>query len=96
MTIILVFFLALIAGIGYGAFLTISPRFNIGSGLLVVNSLMLFGMLYLFIPFAHEGLVFITDTHTVILLTLLALFQLLVDFCALPKRLRYLKVKQYN
>jgi drug/metabolite transporter (DMT)-like permease len=84
-------FLALIAGMGYGAFLTISPRFNIGSGLLVVNSLMLFGMLYLFIPFAHEGLVFITDTHTVILLTLLALLPTIGGFLCTTKALTLLK-----
>jgi drug/metabolite transporter (DMT)-like permease len=48
--------LAFIAGIGYGAFLTLSSFFKIGSGLIVVNSLLLFGTSYLFIPCLYTGL----------------------------------------
>ncbi|HEV8052734.1 MAG TPA: DMT family transporter, partial [Parachlamydiaceae bacterium] len=84
-------FLALIAGSGYGAFLTISPRFNLGSGLLVVNSLMLFGMLYLFIPFAIEGLVFVADVNTIILLIFLALLPTIGGFWCTTKALTLLK-----
>lgn len=84
-------FLALIGGIGYGIFLTITPRFNIGSGLLVVNSLMLFGMLYLFVPFAFEGLEFITDFNTTILLILLALLPTIGGFLCTTKALVLLK-----
>lgn len=84
-------FLALIAGVGYGTFLTISPRFNIGSGLLVVNSLMLFGMLYLFVPFAFEGLVFIDDINTAVLLVFLALLPTIGGFLCTTKALTLLK-----
>ena len=84
-------FLSLIAGIGYGTFLTISPRFNIGSGLLVVNSLMLFGMIYLFIPFAYEGLVFIDDLNTAILLIFLALLPTIGGFLCTTKALTLLR-----
>jgi len=84
-------FLALISGIGYGTFLTISPRFNIGSGLLVVNSLMLFGMLYLFIPFAYDGLVFIADLNTAILLIFLALLPTIGGFLCTTKALTLIK-----
>ena len=84
-------FLAIIAGVGYGVFLTISPRFNIGSGLLVVNSLMLFGMLYLFIPFAIEGLVFIADVNTTVLLIFLALLPTIGGLLCTTKALTLLK-----
>lgn len=84
-------FLALVAGIGYGTFLTMSPRFKIGSGLLVVNGLMLFGMLYLFIPFAFEGLVFIQDMNTAALLIFLALLPTIGGFLCTTKALTLLK-----
>ena len=84
-------FLALIAGIGYGAFLTLSPRFNIGSGLLVVNSLMLFGTLYLFIPFAQEGLVMIGDADTAILLLFLSFLPTVGGFLCTTKALTLMK-----
>lgn len=46
---------ALIAGCGYGMFLTLSSLLRIGSGLSVVNSLIIFGTVYLFFPFWHYG-----------------------------------------
>lgn len=46
---------ALIAGCGYGMFLTLSSLLRIGSGLSVVNSLIIFGTIYLFFPFWHYG-----------------------------------------
>lgn len=49
--------LAIIAGIGYGGFLTFSHVFKIGSGLMVVNSLALFGIVYLFPGFLYSGVV---------------------------------------
>ena len=51
--------LALLGGLGYGTFLTISPRLNIGSGFIVVNGLLLFGSVFLLMPFAYDGLVLI-------------------------------------
>jgi drug/metabolite transporter (DMT)-like permease len=82
---------ALIAGVGYGVFLTISPRFNIGSGLMVVNSLILFGMLYLFVPFAYEGLTLFSDINTAVLLILLALLPTIGGFLCTVKALTFLK-----
>lgn len=38
--------LAIMAGVSYGAFLTVSHIFKLGSGLMVVNSFLLFGTLY--------------------------------------------------
>jgi drug/metabolite transporter (DMT)-like permease len=84
-------FLALIAGVGYGTFLTLSPKFKIGSGLMVVNSLTLFGMIYLFVPFACEGLVGIADWNTAILLLLLALLPTIGGFVCTVKALTLLK-----
>lgn len=49
--------LAMIAGIGYGAFLAFSHALKIGSGLMVVNSLALFGVVYLFPGFAYSGFI---------------------------------------
>ena len=83
--------LALVAGVGYGTFLTLSPKYKIGSGLLVVNSLILFGMIYLFIPFAYEGLVFITDMNTAVLLFLLAILPTIGGFLCTVKALTLLK-----
>lgn len=84
-------FLAIIAGIGYGTFLTISPRLKIGSGLAVVNSFMLFGMLFLFAPFAYEGLVFVTDMKAVLLLLFLSLLPTILGFMCTTKALTLIK-----
>lgn len=84
---------ALIAGVGYGAFLTLSPKFKIGSGFLPVNSLLLCGMLYLFIPFASEGIVLISDLNTTLLLVLLALLPTIGGFLCTTKALTLLQSK---
>lgn len=49
--------LAIIAGIGYSSFLTFTHIFKIGSGLIVVNSLALFGVIYLLPGFIYTGAV---------------------------------------
>src|SRR6185437_1758833 len=49
--------LAIAAGIGYGGFLAFSHKFRIGSGLIIVNSLALFGLVYLFPAFIHSGFI---------------------------------------
>lgn len=83
--------LALIAGIGYGTFLTISPKLSIGSGLLVVNSLLLFGTIFLFFPFAIEGLTFIEDVDSAVLLVFLALLPTIGGFLCTTKSLTMLR-----
>lgn len=86
-------FLAMIAGIGYGAFLTLNPRFKIGSGLMVVNSLMLYGTIYLFIPFSYEGIVFPWDIGTIVLLLFLALLPTIGGFLCTTRALTLLESK---
>jgi len=86
-------FLAMLAGIGYGTFLTINPRFRIGSGLMVVNSLMLYGTIYLFIPFCYEGMVFPSDMKTVVLLVFLALLPTIGGFLCTTRALTLIKSK---
>ena len=82
---------AIVAGMGYGIFLTISPRLHIGSGLLVVNSLLLFGVIYLFLPFVADGLVFINDLNTAMLMVFLALLPTIGGFLCTTKALTLLK-----
>lgn len=49
--------LASISGIGYACFLVLTKRLNIGGGLIPVCALLVFGVIYLFIPFAIQGVV---------------------------------------
>jgi drug/metabolite transporter (DMT)-like permease len=86
-------FLAMIAGIGYGTFLTINPRFKIGSGLMVVNSLMLYGTVYLFIPFYYEGVVLPLEINTIVLLVFLALLPTIGGFLCTTRALTLLESK---
>lgn len=86
-------FLATIAGIGYGTFLTINPRFKIGSGLMVVNSLMLYGSIYLFIPFNYEGIVLPSDMKTLVLLVFLALLPTIGGFLCTTRALTLIESK---
>lgn len=79
--------LAIVAGIGYGSFLTFNPRFKIGSGLMVVNSLMLYGTAYLFIPFSYEGIVIPSEINTAILLIFLALLPTIGGFLCTTRAL---------
>ena len=58
-----------------------------------MNSLTLFGTLYLFVPFALEGLVFIADVNTAILLIFLALLPTIGGFLCTTKALTLLKSK---
>lgn len=64
---------AIIAGMGYGCFLTLSKRFAIGSGIVTLTVLLAFGCIYLFIPFAYQGLepLKVTNLPAIILLALL-------------------------
>jgi drug/metabolite transporter (DMT)-like permease len=86
-------FLATVAGIGYGTFLTINPRFKIGSGLMAVNSLMLYGTIYLFVPFAWEGVVLPLEMKTVWLLVFLALLPTIGGFLCTTRALTLIQSK---
>lgn len=85
--------LAAIAGIGYGTFLTINPRFKIGSGLMVVNSLMLYGTIYLFIPFSYEGVILPSEMETIVLFVFLALLPTIGGFLCTTRALTLIKSK---
>ncbi|MBP2000761.1 drug/metabolite transporter (DMT)-like permease [Paenibacillus shirakamiensis] len=50
--------LAGIAGLGYGLFLVFTKRFKLEGGLPLIWYFMLFGVIYLFIPFSREGWIF--------------------------------------
>ena len=84
-------FLALIGGVGYGVFLTIAPRLQIGSGLMVVNGLMLFGTLYLSIPFALEGFGAIPDMQSALFLLFTALLPTVGGFLLTTKALTLIR-----
>ncbi|MCC2644684.1 MAG: EamA/RhaT family transporter [Burkholderiales bacterium] len=62
--------LAIIAGIGHGGFLAFSHKFRIGSGLIVVNSLALFGIIYLFPAYMHTNFILPNITSLPFLLAL--------------------------
>ena len=81
---------AFIAGVGYGSFLTFSSRLRIGSGLVVVNSLMLFGCIYLFVPFMIYGGNVIPNMVSLWLLIALAIFPTIGGFWCTTKALSIL------
>jgi drug/metabolite transporter (DMT)-like permease len=81
---------AVIAGIGYGLFLTFSSRLKIGSGLIVVNTLMLFGCVYLFVPFIIGGAQGIPNLISLIYLIALAIFPTIGGFWCTTKALSIL------
>ncbi|MCC2624329.1 MAG: EamA/RhaT family transporter [Burkholderiales bacterium] len=84
---------ALLAGIGYGTFLTLGPIFRIGSGLVVVNSLMLFGTAYLSIPIILHVKIFVPNLHQLSLLLGLALLPTIGGFWCTVKALTLLESK---
>lgn len=83
--------LALLAGVGYGAFIILSKQFNIGSGMMVVNGLMLFGTIYLAVPFVYEGAVGIANLNSLIQLLLLSLLPTIGGFWCTTKAISLLR-----
>ncbi len=81
---------AVITGMGYGCFLTFSSRFKIGSGLIVVNSLMLFGCIYLLIPFMIYGVQGIHNLTSLGFIIALAIFPTIGEFWCTTKALSIL------
>ncbi|CDT90364.1 MULTISPECIES: DMT family transporter [Vibrio] len=84
------FIYAVLAGVGYGCFLVLNKKLNIGGGLIPVGGLLLFGLIYLFIPFSISGLVGI-DAGAWLTLTLLALLPTIGGFWCTTKSLTLLK-----
>lgn len=81
---------AIVAGIGYGLFLTFGSRLKIGSGLIVVHVLLLFGCIYLVIPFIMEGAQVIPNLKSLIYLLALAIFPTIGGFWCTTKALNVL------
>lgn len=82
---------AIIAGFGYGTFIISSKKFNFGSGIIVVNSLMLFGTIYLSVPFIYTGIQVIPNIDSFIQLLLLALLPTVGGFWCTTKAISLLK-----
>lgn len=81
--------LAAVAGVGYGLFLVFTKKFTLAGGLALIWYLMLFGVLYLFVPFYVEGLV-VPNLQSMPLLISLAIFPTLGGFYCTTKALNYL------
>lgn len=82
---------AVIAGCGYGLFLSFASRLKIGSGLIVVNSLMLFGSVYLGVIFLFNGAVPIKTSYSMIMILGLAILPTIGGFWFTTKALSLLK-----
>lgn len=48
-------FLAVVAGLGYACFLVLTKKLGLGGGLIPVGTLLIFGVVYLFVPFTLQG-----------------------------------------
>lgn len=81
---------AIISGVGYGLFLVMTKQFKIGSGLIPVFSMLLFGLLFLFIPFIQEGFI-LPSVKNLTYLLLLALLPTIGGFWCTTKALTLLK-----
>lgn len=81
---------AMLSGIGYGTFLVLSKRLNIGTGLVTLFGLLFFGVIYLAVPFISAGSVHITS-ESFLYLMLLALLPTLCGFWATTKALTLIK-----
>ncbi len=77
---------AVLSGVGYGMFLVLSKRFELGGGLITVFSLMLFGVAYLAVPFVLTG-VSLPDSESLPSLVLLALLPTIGGFWCTVKAL---------
>ncbi|MCL1124300.1 DMT family transporter [Shewanella surugensis] len=81
---------AMLSGMGYGTFLVLSKRFNIGTGLVTLFGLLFFGVIYLSFPFLSAGSIHIT-LESLFYLVLLALLPTICGFWATTKALTLIK-----
>lgn len=81
---------AIIAGVGYGFFLVMTKYFKIGEGMITIFSLLLFGLLFLFVPFMKSGAI-LPSSNDLPSLLLLALLPTLGGFLCTTKALIILK-----
>ncbi len=80
-------FFALAAGFGYGVFLVLTPRLNIGAGLEQLTLLLFFGCIYLLVPFALQGEIMLPKNNALLTLLLLALLPTIGGFLCTTKAL---------
>jgi len=81
---------AILAGIGYSLFLILMRKFELGSNLIVINSLIMFGTIYLFIPFMLVS-VQLPSADDFSYLILLAIIPTIIGFWCTTKALVYLE-----
>ncbi|WP_299005359.1 DMT family transporter [uncultured Shewanella sp.] len=81
---------AILSGMGYGTFLVLSKKLNIGTGLVTLFGLLLFGVIYLAFPFISSDSIHIT-LESLYYLVLLALLPTLCGFWATTKALTLIK-----
>ena len=81
---------AILAGVGYSAFLVLSRHMELGSGMVTVFSLMLCGVIYLFVPFAITGIE-LPAIASIPVIVMLALFPTICGFWCTVKALTLMK-----
>lgn len=84
---------AAIAGIGYGLFLVLTKKFTLDGTLALIWYFMLFGIVYLFIPFYKEGLV-LPSLSSMPSLIGLAILPTIGGFYCTTKALNYLEANK--
>lgn len=85
--------LAGVAGVGYGLFLVLTKKFSLDGGLSLIWYFMLFGVIYLFIPFYREGIV-VPEVNSVPSLAALAIFPTIGGFYCTTRALNYLEANK--
>lgn len=81
------------AGIGYGLFLVFTKKFTLDGSLALIWYFMLFGIIYLFIPFYKEGLV-LPSVSSLPSLIGLAILPTIGGFYCTTKALNYLEANK--
>lgn len=81
---------AAIAGVGYGLFLVFTKKFSLDGGLSLIWYFLLFGIIYLFVPFYQEGLT-VPELNTIPSLISLAILPTIGGFYCTTKALTYLE-----
>ena len=82
-----------IAGAGYGLFIVLSKKLSIGSGFSTIFSLLIFGCIYLFVPFAVQYKVLPYDISTIMVLVVLAILPTAGGFWLTTKAIDILEPK---
>ena len=84
---------AAIAGCGYDLFLVLTKKFNLEGGLALIWYFMLFGIIYLFIPFYKEEIVIPNDSSMPSLIAL-AILPTIGGFYCTTKALTFLEANK--